>query len=571
MGAKIGQCSQHHLNITPKTVIDTCRAIIVDRELVFISFRCTLNFHTFSDTMIKFNFACASEHIYLGVKFRHGIVIPMYILHESFLVTAFVVLGCLWLLYSPCNHHPNTLLQVMNLKRILDNKEDYSFLKHKRKLISDVAQAVELAQSKDRAPIESTKDGPDCSLPDNLLNQARSFGDVYCRPCPAKFTAKGEGLSKGFVGKVAKFKVEARDRYGRRSIVSGSTIKVHVQGPSHTVIQPHIEEISKGEYEVSYTPIGIGYHLVRVTADGVKIVNGESHVVVFNRKDYFSLDLPQQHIPKMSLHTEPPVAIMRSVCMLPSGLMVFTDAFCLRIVNPVTEQLVQTIGSFGTGSGQFSLPLGLAISKAGHIFVSDSTNHRIQKFTSDGRHTLTFASQGPKPGFLNFPEGLAVLGEDKLYVADCGNDRIQVFSQKSGKFLTGFGKKGTNAGQFMSPRYLAVDMKNSRLLVSDTGNFRIQALTLDGRPLTQFGHPKGGSIYLSYPYFISVDDDGFILVTETKLHYVTVLTPRGALVRHFGSQGDAPGQFRTPYGICLNPSNNQVIVTDSTSHCIQIF
>lgn len=458
----------------------------------------------------------------------------------------------------------------MNLKRILNNKEDYSFLKHKRKLISDVALAVELAQSKDRTPMESTKGGPDCSLPDELLSQARTFGDVYCRPYPAKFTARGEGLSKGFIGKVAKFKVEARDRYGCRSVVSGNTIKVHVQGPSHTVIQAHIEERSKGEYEVSYTPSVIGYHLVRITADGVKILNGDSHVVVFNRKDYFSLALPQKHIPKMSLRAEPPVAIMRSVCMLPCGLMVFTDAFCLRIVNPVTEQLVQTVGSFGTGSGQFSLPLGLAVNKAGLIFVSDSTNHRIQRFTSDGRHTLTFATQGTvKPGCLNFPEGLAVLGEDKLYVADCGNDRIQIFSQKSGKFQTGFGRKGTNAGQFMSPRYLAVDMKNSRLLVSDTGNFRIQALTFEGRPLTQFGHPKGGSV--SYPYFITVDDDGFILVTETKLHYVTVLTPRGALVRHFGSQGDAPGQFRTPYGICLNPTNNHVIVTDSTSHCIQFF
>lgn len=462
-------------------------------------------------------------------------------------------------------------LKVMNLKCILDHKEDYSFLKHKRKLIADVAQAVEQAQSKDRVPMESTKDGPDCSLPDNLLTQARTFGEVYCRPCPAKFTACGEGLSKGFIGKVAQFKVEARDRYGRRSIMSGSTIKVHIQGPSHTIVQAHIEETAKGEYTVKYTPSVIGYHLIRITADGIKIQNTDLHVVMFNKTDYSSIDVPQQHISKLRLCVEPPVAIMRSVCLLPSGHMVFTDAFCLRIVDPATERVVRTVGSFGAGNGQFSLPLGLAVNKAGVIFVSDSTNHRIQRFTSDGRHTLTFAAQGSKQGFLNFPEGLAVLGEDKLYVADCGNDRIQIFSQKNGRYLNGFGKKGPNAGQFMSPRYLAVDMRNSRILVSDTGNFRIQALTLDGRPLTQFGNPKGGSVYLNYPYFITVDEDGFILVTETKLHYVTVLTPRGALVRHFGSQGDAPGQFRTPYGICLNPIKNQVIVTDSTSHCIQIF
>lgn len=462
-------------------------------------------------------------------------------------------------------------VQVIKLKHILANKYDYSFLKDKRKLITDIDHTVELAQSKERTPLESTQDGPDCFLPTDLLGIAKTFGEVYCQPCPSKFTARGEGLSKGFINKVAKFRIEARDRYNQRSVVSGTTIKVVIQGPDHSSTPAHVEENSGGEYLVTYTPTLIGYHLIRITADGTKILNSDSHAVIFNKKDYFSLGLPQQHISKYSMKVEPPISTMRSVCMLPSGMMVFTDLFCLRIVNPDNGKLVQTIGSYGSGNGQFLLPLGLAVNRQGHIFVSDSTNHRIEKFSSEGRHMITFSNQGTRSGTLSYPEGLAVLGEDKLYVADCGNDRVQIFSQRNGKLQGGFGKKGTNAGQFMSPRYLAVDAKNNRILVSDTGNFRIQALTLDGKPLTQFGQPKGGSVYLSYPYFISVDADGFILVTETKSHYITILTPRGALVRHLGSQGDAPGQFRTPYGICVNSNKGQVIVTDSTSHCIQIF
>lgn len=407
---------------------------------------------------------------------------------------------------------------------------------------------MELAQAKDRIPIESTKDGPNCTLPDDLLSKAYSFGEVYCRPYPSKFTARGEGLSKGFVGKEAKFKIEARDRYGQRSVVSGTSIKVVIQDPNHLLTPVHIEEISKGEYQVTYVPSLIGYHLIRITADDTKILNGNSHAVVFNKKDYFSLGLPQQRIHRTSLVHATPVSTMRSVCSLPSGLLVFTDAFCLRVVDPVTGTLVKTIGSYGAGNGQFSLPLGLAANRHGHIFVSDSSNHRIEKFSSEGRHLVTFATQGTKPGNLSNPEGLDVLGEDRLYVADCGNDRVQIFSQRNGRFQGGFGSRGTNAGQFMAPRDLAVDTKNHRILVSDTGNFRIQALTLDGKPLMQFGHPKGGSVYLSYPYFVTVDEDGFILVTETKCHYITVLTPRGALVRHLGSQGDARGSLGPPMG-----------------------
>ena len=451
------------------------------------------------------------------------------------------------------------------------NKDDFSFLKNKEKLLSEVSQVVELAKSKDRNPLESTTDGPDCFLPDDLLTSASVFGEVYCRPCPSRFTARGEGLSKGFVNKPATFKVEARDRYGQRSIVSGTSVRVVVQGPQHNQLPTQVEETSMGEYLVTYTPTQVGYHLIRVTANEHKILNGDSHAVIFNRKDYFSLGVPQKMVSKRDLRTEPPVSTFRSVSMLPNGNVVFMDAFCLRIIDPSTGKLVRTIGSYGTGPNQFSLPFGLAINHSGNIFVSDSTMHRITKFSGEGRHILNFGTQGQRIGMLHSPEGLALLGEERLYVADSGNNRIQYFLQKNGKFQGSFGRKGTNAGQFMSPRDISVDAKNGRVLVSDSGNFRIQALTLDGKPLTQFGNPKGGSVYLSFPFFVAVDEDGFILVTETKSHYITILTPRGALVRHLGSQGDAPGQFRTPYGICVSPEKGQVIVTDSTSNSIQIF
>lgn len=457
----------------------------------------------------------------------------------------------------------------MKLKHILANKSDYSFLRDKQRLVDGIAETVKVAKSKERTPTESAQDGPDCFLPGDLLDSALTFGEVYCRPCPAQFTAHGEGLSKGFVEKVAQFKVVARDRYGQRSVTSGATIKVVVQGPDHSSTPVSVEETSRGgEYLVKYTPTLIGYHLIRVTADGIKIQKSDSHAVVFNKRDYFSLGLPLKHICKNRLRCEPPVARIRSVCCLPSGNVVFTDEFCLRIMDPASSAVVRTIGSYGTGPGQFSSPQGLAVNRLGYIFVSDSRLNRIEKFSADGRYHLTI----PKaPGPLSAPEGLAVLGEEKLFVADCGNDRIQVFLQKNGKHQGGFGRKGTGPGQFMSPKYLAMDTKYNRLLVSDTGNFRIQALSLDGKPLLEFGNQKLGSVYLSYPYFINVDEDGFILVTETRSHHITILTPRGAQVRRLGNQGDAPGQFRAPYGVCVNPSKGQVIVTDSTSHCIQIF
>ena len=72
-------------------------------------------------------------------------------------------------------------------------------------------------------------------------------------------------------------------------------------------------------------------------------------------------------------------------------------------------------------------PAGLAITN-GTIFVSDSRNHRIQKFSLDGKYLGQFGSFGSGPGQLNIPWGLGLDTDGNVYVADWRNDRIQKWS-----------------------------------------------------------------------------------------------------------------------------------------------
>jgi DNA-binding beta-propeller fold protein YncE len=41
---------------------------------------------------------------------------------------------------------------------------------------------------------------------------------------------------------------------------------------------------------------------------------------------------------------------------------------------------------FGTGNGQFDFPRGIEIDPKGNVFVADSGNDRIQKFTNTGKY-----------------------------------------------------------------------------------------------------------------------------------------------------------------------------------------
>ena len=70
-------------------------------------------------------------------------------------------------------------------------------------------------------------------------------------------------------------------------------------------------------------------------------------------------------------------------------------------------QLVSTWGSLGAGPGQFAGPFDVAVDREGFVYVTDSGNHRVQKFTRDGTFVLQWGGQGTGPGEFVKPTGIA--------------------------------------------------------------------------------------------------------------------------------------------------------------------
>ena len=113
-------------------------------------------------------------------------------------------------------------------------------------------------------------------------------------------------------------------------------------------------------------------------------------------------------------------------------------------------------GSFGTGEGQFSGPHGIEVDAAGDVYVVDTGNHRVQKFTSNGVFLTTWGSLGAGHGDFNHPHGVGIGPDGNVYVAETGNNRVQKFTS-DGVFITTWGSFGTEDGQFMHTHGLAVD------------------------------------------------------------------------------------------------------------------
>jgi len=89
-------------------------------------------------------------------------------------------------------------------------------------------------------------------------------------------------------------------------------------------------------------------------------------------------------------------------------------------------------GTVGSTDGQLHSPRGLAADSAGNVYVSDTSNNRIQVFGPTGTFLAKWGSEGGEPGQFSFPLGVAVGPTGNVYVSEeYPNDRIQVFGEEA--------------------------------------------------------------------------------------------------------------------------------------------
>ncbi|KAL9653258.1 hypothetical protein ABK040_010965 [Willaertia magna] len=144
-----------------------------------------------------------------------------------------------------------------------------------------------------------------------------------------------------------------------------------------------------------------------------------------------------------------------------------------------------------------------------------------------------------------------------------------------GKFISSFGGKGTEDGQFTSPTDICID-SHDNIIICDNENNRVQIFDKTGKFIRKFRVPK--------PYGVTVDSkENTILVTSDD-HCVYCFDLVGNELGKFGSYGTDFGHFSYPTGVfVVNPSNNttanttthnesgKIIVCDHHNHRLQIF
>ncbi len=180
------------------------------------------------------------------------------------------------------------------------------------------------------------------------------------------------------------------------------------------------------------------------------------------------------------------------------------------------------------GAGMFVFPHGIHVDREGNVWVTDGNDnlprrargaapdsplppapakivgHQVIKFSPEGKVLLTLGKAGGNPAdnvadpaSFYQPNDVITLPNGDILVAEGHNNptfshRIVRFD-RSGKYLSQFGKRGNGPGEFMQPHGLALDSQG-RLFVADRGNNRVTVVTTDGKfimDMPQFSRPSG--------------------------------------------------------------------------------
>jgi hypothetical protein len=191
---------------------------------------------------------------------------------------------------------------------------------------------------------------------------------------------------------------------------------------------------------------------------------------------------------------------------------------------------LQSFGSRGSAAGQLGLPIGVAVAPNGQVWVSDNdgSRGRITVYNADGSLVTTFGSVGSGDGQFRSPGPIALDAAGNAYVVDTNDHRVEKFSP-AGAFITKWGSQGAADGQFNNPRGITV-APSGNVLVADRDNRRIQAFSQDGTFIAKFGTPATKDGAFSSVYDVFAAQNGDLFTADNNLFDLEKFTSAGAFL-----------------------------------------
>jgi DNA-binding beta-propeller fold protein YncE len=302
----------------------------------------------------------------------------------------------------------------------------------------------------------------------------------------------------------------------------------------------------------------------------------------------------------------------------PAGNLYFSDTFNHRIRRVEARSgIISTVAGNGSagysGDGgparaaSFNEPYGIAVDRAGNIYVADRHNHCVRRIDAGSGVVTTFAGNGEAgSGGDGGPAARAQMVEPnglgfdpdqrRLFIADVGGHRVRVVDLATGVIATfagtgeaahrGDGGPAAAAGVFGARAVKTapdgtvyiLERQGSTLRAVDpaSGTIRIVAGQAGVRGYAGDGGPAAAAIF-DAPKEFALDPGGDILIVDTESHAIRRIYADSGVVETIaggrkGPQGDggpaiAAGLGR-PHGAVVGP-DGAIYIGDTENHRIR--
>lgn len=210
------------------------------------------------------------------------------------------------------------------------------------------------------------------------------------------------------------------------------------------------------------------------------------------------------------------------------------------LVLTADDELVKVVK--GSGSGRMRKPINIFVDDRGNRFITDTFRNQVLMFDQNDEFVRAY---GKTDQFQ--PSDVLVKG-NKLYVADVKNHIIHVLDLESGFTREMIGGRGSNEGELFYPTNLSMSPEGN-IIVSDTGNYRLQLFSPDGRYLRRYGEAGSGLGQFARPKGVAVDKAGRIYAVDAAFENIQLFDKEGRLLLFFGAPGNEYDNINLPADI----------------------
>lgn len=298
------------------------------------------------------------------------------------------------------------------------------------------------------------------------------------------------------------------------------------------------------------------------------------------------------------------------MCLILLALLVF-EAQESDLASPTITSAVGTGQAGDSGDGgsaseaRLNGPFDVTFDRDGHLYLSDTFNHRIKRVDA-GSGTITKVVGNGRKGFtgdggpateatLDEPYGLCLDRPGNLYFADRLNRRVRkvdasgiitTIAGNGAEMTSGDGGPGSVAG-VVEPNGVALDPTESTLYIADVSGHRVRAVDLETGVISTVAgtgearHSGDGGPALAAalhgPRAVAVGADGALFILERNGNTLRVVEPGTGIIRTIagngrkGYSGDGgpalQATFDGPKEMAL--TETEILIVDTENHVIR--